>query len=107
MTEKHTLYLPENYQKIILTLLQKHLPEAEVLAYGSRVNGDYFEASDLDLVARFPSTLDAPLFRLSALQEAFSDSHLPIFVQIMDWQMIPKSFQNEIEASYFVLQKAL
>ncbi|WP_420834929.1 nucleotidyltransferase domain-containing protein [Serpentinimonas raichei] len=39
-------------------LLQQHIPEAGVWAYGSRVRGDHYPASDLDLVVCFPS--DSP-----------------------------------------------
>lgn len=35
-----------------VALLGQHVPQAEVWAYGSRVNGGAHEGSDLDLVLR-------------------------------------------------------
>ncbi|AGX88604.1 nucleotidyltransferase-like protein [Candidatus Symbiobacter mobilis CR] len=105
MTEFHTLYLPEKYAEQVRDLLQKHIPEAEVWAYGSRVRGDFYDASDLDLVARFPSTKKRDVFRLCAMAEAFQESNLPIIVQIIDWDGIPNSFREEILAKYVVVQK--
>lgn len=84
MPEQATLHLPNKYLRQVLQLLQRHIPQAEVWAYGSRVKGDHFDASDLDLVARFPATAKRDLFRLSALRDAFVESHLPIIVQIVD-----------------------
>ena len=53
MPEQRTLHLPEPYAAQVRALLQQHIPEAEVWAYGSRVRGDHYAASDLDLVVRF------------------------------------------------------
>ena len=104
MPECDTLHLPAKYLAQVQQLLQAHIPQAEVWAYGSRVNGDYYDASDLDLVARFPATLPRKAFRLAPVQEAFVESNLPIIVQIVDWEGIPASFHDEILAGYMVLQ---
>jgi uncharacterized protein len=45
----------------LLQLLNQYSPEAEVWAYGSRVNGDGHECSDLDLVLRNPHDLKKPI----------------------------------------------
>jgi len=37
---------------------------------------------------------------------AFSESDLPIPVQIVDWARIPAAFREEIEAGYVVVQPA-
>ncbi len=104
MPELTHLHLPECYLQRVHEILQKYQPQAEVWAYGSRVNGDYFEASDLDLVARHPADLGHRQSHLGELKEAFSDSDLPIFVQVVDWAVIPVSFQREILAGYVVVQ---
>ncbi len=102
MPETTTLHLPPNYRQAVCTLLQQYLPQAEVWAYGSRVNGDYYEASDLDLVARCPVNQTN---NLGDLRDAFSDSNLPIIVQIVDWDRIPDDFRQEILVNYVVLQQ--
>jgi predicted nucleotidyltransferase len=99
-----TLYLPARYRSIVQDILRRYLPHAEVWAYGSRVNGDHYDASDLDLVVRQPDDLTRPQPHLDEVAAAFSDSDLPILVQILDWARLPAAFREEIAAGYMVLQ---
>lgn len=99
------LFLPENYLKMVQDILKQHLPTIEVWAYGSRVNGDYYDASDLDLVVRQPDDLMRQQAHLEEAKEAFVEINIPIIVQLVDWARIPKSFHNEILAKYAVVQK--
>ncbi|BAO81765.1 predicted nucleotidyltransferase [Serpentinimonas raichei] len=105
MPEQRTLHLPERYAAQVRALLQQHIPEAEVWAYGSRVRGDHYAASDLDLVVRFPSDSKPTPLRLSDVKEAFVESNLPLIVQLVAWSAIPESFREEILAGYVVLQR--
>lgn len=105
MPEQHQLHLPEKYLQQVHALLRQHIPQAEVWAYGSRVHGDGFEASDLDLVARFSDGAAPEAMRLGPLREALTESNLPIFVQIVDWASIPAAFREEILARYVVVQR--
>jgi predicted nucleotidyltransferase len=100
-----SLHLPSRHLHRVQDILRQYLPHAEVWAYGSRVNGDCYEASDLDLVARQPDDLTRPQTALGEVAAAFSDSDLPILVQIVDWARIPVSFREEIEAGYVVVQE--
>lgn len=98
------LDLSANHLNLVRETLKKHVPHAEVWAYGSRVNGDSYAASDLDLVIRQPHDLSQPTQQLPALREAFVESNLPIQVQIVDWAYIPDSFHREIEAGYEIIK---
>lgn len=99
---EHLMLLP-HHRRIVEQTLRKHVPEAEVWAYGSRVNGRAHEASDLDLVVRSPAL--QPLgTKFARLVEAFRESSLPIIVQVCDWGRLPKSFQREIAQQYVVVQ---
>lgn len=84
-------------------LIAVHLPEAEVVAYGSRVNGNSHDGSDLDLIARNPNDPTKPLAGVPALREAFSESNLPILIDLLDWARIPESFRREIDSSSTVV----
>lgn len=97
------LHLPPTYLRIVQDILRSHLPTAEVWAYGSRVNGDHYDSSDLDLVVRQPNDLTHRQTDLGEVAEAFTESNLPIFVQLVDWASIPAAFQAEIEAGYVVV----
>jgi predicted nucleotidyltransferase len=99
------LHLPIKYFEMVKKILHDYLPHAEIWAYGSRVNGDHYEASDLDLVARCPEDLNHRQENLFDVIEAFKESDLPIIVQIIDWAVIPETFRAEIEAAYILIQK--
>ncbi len=102
-----SLDLPPRYRRIVEALLREHVPEAEVWAYGSRVNGESHEGSDLDLVVRDPDLKRIPSGPLADLIEALEDSNVPILVQTHDWARLPESFHWEIERDYVVLQEGL
>lgn len=91
------LDLRPEWLAIIRQILATHLPDAEVLAYGSRVTGTAHDGSDLDLVARNPHNLQLPVQNIGEVRDAFSESNLPILVDILDWARIPDSFREEIE----------
>ena len=102
MTDR--LALPRRYRDQLEALLRQHVPGIEVWAYGSRVNGESHEGSDLDLVLRGPSQepLDGGFYDLL---EAIEKSNIPILIQASDWAMLPESFHREIERDYIVVQQ--
>ena len=98
-----TLDLRAEWLDIIRRMLAEHIPEAEVIAYGSRVTGTAHEGSDLDLVTRNPLNPLLPVRNLGTVRDAFSESNLPILVDILDWARIPDSFRKEIERTGVVI----
>ena len=98
------LALPRRYRDQLEALLRQHVPGVEVWAYGSRVNGESHEGSDLDLVLRGPA-LEPLDGRFYDLLEAIEKSNVPILVQAHDWAMLPESFHREIERDYVVVQE--
>lgn len=105
MTATLTLDLPQKYLLQVQVLLREYAPDAEVWAYGSRVTGGGHAASDLDLVLRNPDDLRAESCALYDLKDAFTESNLPIRVDVMDWARIPESFHHEIERAHVVVQE--
>ena len=101
MTDR--LDLPHRYREQLEALLRQHVPDVEVWAYGSRVNGRSHEGSDLDLVLRSP-TLEPLGEGYLALVEALEQSNIPILVQAHDWARLPDSFHQEIERDYVLIQ---
>ena len=90
--------------KTILDILNKHVNECEVRAFGSRVTWTNKDSSDLDLVVVCDEELERG--RIRKLREAFEESSLSFTIDVMDWQSITKEFQKNIEKSYYVLKKA-
>ena len=98
------LALPLRYRDQLESLLREHVPGIEVWAYGSRVNGESHDGSDLDLALRGPDLepLDGGFYDLL---EAIEKSNVPILVQAHDWARLPESFHREIERDYVVVQE--
>ena len=103
MTE--TLFLREKDRSAILDLLARYLPEVTGWAYGSRVNGEAHDASDLDIVLRSPDLSPIPLEALRDFIDALRESNIPILVEVRDWARLPESFQQEILRGYAVLER--
>ena len=92
-----SLHLSSRHREEIEALLHKHLPGVEVWAYGSRVNGQSHDGSDLDLVLRGPKLAEIDISRLADFIEALQDSTIPFLVEVRDWALLPKSFHRERE----------
>jgi type I restriction enzyme S subunit len=90
--------------QIVRCILQKHVPQYEVWAFGSRVKGVVKPHSDLDLCIVSQQPLSYAI--LGALADDFSDSDLPWKVDIVDWASTSASFRKIIEQGKVVMQGA-
>lgn len=99
-----SMEINEQHLAQLRALLQRHVPHAEVWAYGSRVSGGGHQASDVDIVLRNPRDLTKPQDAYWELKEALSESQIPLLVDVLDWARIPESFREEIVKAYVVIQ---
>ncbi len=97
------LHLLSKHRRVLEALLQKHLPDVEVWAYGSRVNGRSHDGSDLDLALRGPDLNEIPMSKLGEFEEAVRESNIPFLVEARDWARLPERFHREIEREHVVL----
>lgn len=100
------LHLLPKHRRALEALLREHLPDVEVWAYGSRVNGRSHDGSDLDLVLRGPDLKEIPTGQLGDFEEAVRESNIPFLVEARDWTRLPERFHPEIEREYAVLVEA-
>ena len=84
-----------DHMRIVQRILQEHLPNVPVFAFGSRAHGKAKKFSDLDLMLRSDAKLDWT--QLARAREAFEDSTLPIMVDLVDWHGCNPNFQSIIE----------
>lgn len=89
--------------QIVHAILQQHVADYAVWAFGSRVDGPCKDFSDLDIVVISETPL--PLALKAAMNEAFSESELPWKVDVVDWATTDAAFQQRILAKKLVLQK--
>ncbi len=100
------LYLRERDREKLVRILADHLPTVTAWAYGSRVNGDAHEASDLDIVLRSPDLSPIPAEKLDECRQALHESTIPILVEARDWARLPASFREEILRNHVVLRES-
>ncbi len=83
-------------------ILHRLVPDATVLAYGSRVSGTARPASDLDMTI----IGDAPLslVKRAELRQAFEESDLPFRVDFHDWHTTDEAFRRIIRRQYVCIQ---
>jgi uncharacterized protein len=80
---------------IVRAILARHLPDRDVMVFGSRARGDARPMSDLDLAVLGAEAMDISV--RSAIEEAFCESDLPMKVDLLDWSMTAESFRRLIE----------
>jgi predicted nucleotidyltransferase len=99
-----SLYLRDQDKQKLLQLLTDYLPTVTAWAYGSRVNGDAHDASDLDIVLRSVDLSPIPDNVLEDFLEALRESTIPILVEARDWARLPAGFHEEVLKKYVVLE---
>lgn len=104
MSEVPRIDIRSDYWEIVRRILQKHVPQYEVWAFGSRAKWTAKPYSDLDLAV----ITDQPLsLKTSAnLSDDFSESDLPWKVDIVDWAVTRAPFRKMIEQDKVVVQVA-
>jgi type I restriction enzyme, S subunit len=89
---------------IVRDILDKHVPQCDVWAFGSRAKWKAKQYSDLDLAV---ITKEPMSFNLSgALTDDFAESDLPFKVDVVDWASTSVSFRKIIEQDKVVVQQA-
>ncbi len=103
MPEMPNIDIRPDHWEIVKNILQKHVPQYEVWAFGSRAKWTAKEYSDLDLaiITDQPLSLDIS----AILSDAFSESDLPWRVDVVDWATTSESFKKIIERDKVVVQE--
>lgn len=89
-------------ERLIAIFNSIHTP-IEVWAYGSRVNGNAHDGSDLDLVVRTPTLQRLSIDTFLDLKEKIQESNIPIVVELFDWARLPQSFHDNILTQHEIL----
>ena len=95
---------PKNYD-LVLYILGQFVSDNEVWAFGSRVTGTARKYSDLDIAIINDCPL--PLSITADLNNAFSESDLPIKVDVVDYAACDESFQIIIKTNHIVIKEAI
>lgn len=85
----------EKEENIIKNILKDY--PYEFYYYGSRVKGDFDQASDLDILVK--GKQEMPWNELSELRLAFDESLIPYIVNFADYHKMSEEFYSLIESS--------
>jgi len=88
----------------LFVLLDRYVPEAEVWAFGSRVQGNARPFSDLDLAIIQEAPIDA--HTKAELRYQLSESSLPIKVDLVEWSRTDPAFREAIRRNHVRLKSA-
>ncbi len=95
--------LNESDLVLVKKILKKNVPLAKTMVFGSRIKGNAKPFSDLDIAIDNGQPLDIEI--LTQLKNDFSDSHLTIKVDIVDWHTIDENFKTVITHKYLWLDQ--
>jgi predicted nucleotidyltransferase len=93
-----SLAVTDEQRAIIRAILTGIVPDADYLAFGSRLGLHYHPYSDLDIAVKASSKI--PLTKLSALEEAFAESDLPFRIDIVDLHRVSPEFRTLVEGNH-------
>jgi predicted nucleotidyltransferase len=95
--------IEEKYLTEIRRILAEHVPDCEIRAFGSRIEGKAKKFSDLDLALVSSEKLNWRT--IESLKDAFSSSDIPITVDVIDLHAISEEFRAIIEKNYEIIQE--
>ena len=102
MSESRQLDLSPDDRLLVQRILASRVPDRPVYAFGSRATGRARRRSDLDLA--IDGIEEMPLSTRADLVEDFTESDLPILVDLVDLKSVSSSFREAIEPDFIALQ---
>ncbi|MBF0144798.1 MAG: nucleotidyltransferase domain-containing protein [Magnetococcales bacterium] len=103
MSEPPRIDIRQDHWEIVRAILNTHVPDREVWAFGSRAKWTARPYSDLDLAILGDESLDPGI--LAGLKEAFSESDLPFKVDVVDWATTAEGFRGIIKRDRVVMKR--
>lgn len=97
MTDFSNILLEKRFLEELKSIFKATVPQASILAYGSRVDGSAHAGSDLDIAVKGEGDI-------AALKTALQNSNIPFLVDVVKFENMPESFQKEILKKYIELQ---
>lgn len=83
-----------NYQKELLAIVHKYVPDCTVYLFGSRARNSHHMGSDIDLAIDAKKSLDIGL--IGMIKEECAQSSIPLFVDVVDLNSIDDDMKKEI-----------
>ena len=101
MTQITKIAINEKDLIFVKNTLRKYLPEAKIILFGSRVNGDSKKYSDLDIAIKDKQKID--LLTISYLKEDFANSDLHFMIDLLDYHRASDEFKEFLDTQQHFL----
>ena len=86
----------EHYKDIILNIIEKHVPNAKIILYGSRARKDHKEGSDIDIALDLDLGKKIDRIKIINILDDLDESLLPIEYDVVDFNNVSEDMQSEI-----------
>lgn len=93
----NNLDVKPEYLKMLINIFDEYCPDAEIWAYGSRINGKSHSGSDLDMTVISFNSDNKKIYELKTL---LSESNIPFLTDINLFETLPETFKEEIRKNY-------
>jgi len=80
--------------ELLKRILREKAPECRARIFGSRVNGNSKKYSDIDIALSGDHKIDWR--KMEEIKLAFSESHLPFLVDVVDWNDVSETFREKV-----------
>ena len=87
--------------EIILGIVKRHVPECDVLAFGSRYKWSNGDSADLDLAVVGDGKIG--FSAIVSMKYDFMESDLPFRVDVLDYNAVSESFRKTIDSGHEVI----
>ena len=84
----------EKYKNIIIPIIEKYIPHAKIILYGSRARLDFREGADIDVAIDAGSKIDRSL--MSKLIGDLEESDLVVPFDVIDFYAVSEDMQKNI-----------
>ena len=95
----------EDVLKKVYKIVKKYLPNAEILVYGSYVNGKFTDTSDIDIMIKDSKKIDPYVFEL--IKDEVEELPTMRIIEIFDYFVVSQTFQEIVNATAKNIQELL
>ena len=84
----------ESYRQIIVPIVEKYLPDAKIILYGSRARQDFREGSDIDVALDLGCKIDRSI--MSNIIGDLEESNVVVPFDMVDFYAVSEDMQKNI-----------
>lgn len=93
----------KEYKEKLIKLIEEHFPNAKIYLFGSRATEKQSPSSDIDVAIDVNKKADK--YKIALIRLSIDDLNIPVDVDIVDFNSIPKKMQNRIEKERVIWKK--